>query len=344
MITSREIRLRQRPQGLPSPHCFELASVKLPAIKEGEVLVKNLWMSVDPYMRGRMDEKESYIAPFAVGKPMEGGAVGRVLASRNPEFAVGDYVQSMLGWREYFVFPATGNEGAEFGGLQKLDDSLVPIQAYLGVAGMPGMTAYAGLMLVAQPKPGETVFVSGAAGAVGSLACQIAKIHGCTVIGSAGSEQKVAWLKQAAGVDAAFNYKKVASVSAALDVACPDGIDVYFENVGSEHLSAAILHMNTGGRIAICGLISEYNVPTGTDERGLFTHILSNSLTVRGFIVTEFWDRYPEYLKSLSDWIRDGRIKWEETVFEGIEKAPEAFLGLFAGRNLGKMLVKLAND
>jgi NADPH-dependent curcumin reductase CurA len=344
MITSREIHLKKRPQGLPTQHCFELASVELPAIQEGELLVKNLWMSVDPYMRGRMDDAESYIAPFALGKPMEGGAIGRVVSSKNPQFAVGDHVQSMFGWREYFVFPAAGIESAEFGGLQKVDDALVPIQAYLGVAGMPGMTAYAGLMLVAQAKPGETVFVSGAAGAVGSMVCQIAKIHGCRVVGSAGSEQKVAWLKETAGVDAAFNYKKIASISDALDVACPEGIDVYFENVGGEHLRAAIQRMKTGGRIAICGLISEYNVPTGKDAHGLFTQILGNSLTVRGFIVTEFWDRYPQFLKSLAGWIRDGRIKWEETVFDGIEKAPEAFLGLFAGRNLGKMLVKLAND
>jgi NADPH-dependent curcumin reductase CurA len=344
MITSREIRLRKRPQGLPSPDCFDLIRVELPAIGEGELLVKNLWMSVDPYMRGRMDDVESYVPPFAIGEPMDGGAVGRVVASRNPEFVVGDYVQSMFGWREYFIYPASDDDNTAFWSLNKLDDSLVPVQAHLGVAGMPGMTAYAGLMLVAQLKPGETVFVSGAAGAVGSLVCQIAKIHGCKVVGSAGSTQKVTWLKETAGVNEAFNYNEVASINDGLDAACPGGIDVYFENVGSEHLGAAVTHMNTGGRIALCGLISDYNVPAGKDEHALFMHILSNSLTVRGFIVTEFWDQYPDYLKLLSGWIRDGSIKWEETVFEGIENAVEAFLGLFAGRNLGKMLVKLAED
>lgn len=340
MITSREIRLKKRPQGLPSSDCFELVSVELPEIKDGELLVRNVWMSVDPYMRGRMNDVKSYVAPFALGAPLEGGAIGRVAASRHPAFAEGDYVFSERGWREFFI---AGSDTDKVKGLRKIDSSAMPPRAYLGVAGMPGMTAYAGLMLVGRPKPGETVFVSGAAGAVGSLVCQLAKIHGCTVIGSAGTEQKVQWLEEKAGVDAAFNYKKVGSIREALQIAAPRGIDVHFENVGGEHLSAAIRHMNTHGRVVICGLISDYNVRTGKDKHGLFMNILVKSLTVRGFIVTEFWDHYPEFLKALSGWIRDGRIKWEETVVEGIENAPEAFLGLFAGRNLGKMLVKLAD-
>lgn len=344
MIKSREIRLKYRPQGLPDLDCFELASVELPDINDGELLIKNLWMSVDPYMRGRMDGAESYVDPFEIGKPMDGGAIGQVVASRSVDFSVGDYVLHEYGWREHFVFSTTDTEDELLGGLQKVDKTVAPIEAYLGVAGMPGMTAYAGLTTVAHLKPGETVFVSAAAGAVGSVACQIARIRGCKVVASAGSSQKVEWLKNKAGVDAAFNYKTVSSIHDAVADACPDGIDVYFENVGGEHLSAAISHMNTGGRIALCGLISQYNIPTETDEHELFSRILHNSLTVRGFIVTEFWDQYPEFLTQISKWISDGRIVWEETVFDGIESAPQAFLGLFAGRNLGKMLVKLAED
>ena len=344
MTTSREIRLKSRPHGLPTPECFELASVELPNIQDGQVLVKNLWMSVDPYMRGRMDDVASYVPPFELGKPLEGGAIGQVVASKNPNFAEGDYVESMMGWRECFVYDSDANmRVAGSGGLQKRDPALVAPQAYLGVAGMPGMTAYTGLLLVARAKAGETVFVSGAAGAVGSLVCQIARIHGCTVIGSAGSDEKVDWLKQTAGVDAAFNYKTVSSVNDALADACPQGIDVYFENVGGEHLAAAIEHMNQSGRIALCGLISEYNAPTAADDHSLFMQVLTKSLRIQGFIVTDYWDHYPEFLEALSGWIRDGQVEWQETVVEGIEKAPDAFLGLFAGQNTGKMLVRLAH-
>jgi len=346
MIESREIRLKARPQGMPTDECFELATVGLPEISDGEVLVRNLWMSVDPYMRGRMDDVESYIQPFQIGEPLEGGAIGQVVASKNSELAVGDFVESMLGWREYFIANQgmiDGDPANPLDGLHKRDPSLLPLQSYLGIAGMPGMTAYSGLVLLAKARAGDTVFVSGAAGAVGSTVCQIAKIKGCTVVGSAGSEKKVKWLKDTAGVDAAFNYKKVSSVSDALSKVAPRGIDVYFENVGGEHLTAAIEHMNDYGRIALCGLIADYNEPSGTEEHGLFMQILAKQVRVQGFIVTSSYDQYPKFLNELAGWIREGKIKWEETVLEGIENAPAAFLGLFSGRNTGKMLVKLAD-
>ena len=339
MIETHEVHLVKRPVGLPKPECFEIVTVQLPEIDEGQALVKNLWMSVDPYMRGRMDEDESYIPPFALGQVMEGGAIGRVIASKSHALSVGDYVESMRGWREHFVI-SDSRPGDD---VRVQDPNLVPLQTYLGVAGMPGLTAYSGMTWVAEVKAGETVFVSGAAGAVGSAACQIAKIAGCTVIGSAGSESKIDWLKESAGVDVAFNYKTV-SIADALAEAAPEGIDAYFENVGGEHLSAAISRMKPFGRVALCGLIADYNIRGDINEQDLFSQILSNSLQVQGFIVTQFYDRYPEFLEKVSAWIRDRCIRWEETVFDGIHNAPSAFLGLFSGQNFGKMLVKLTDD
>jgi len=329
---SREIRLRNRPIGMPSESDFELAQVPLPEPGAGEVLVRNIYMSVDPYMRGRMVDRESYVPPFQLGKPLEGGCVGQVVKSEG-KFQVGDYVLGMLGWREYYV-----SDGA---GLTKIDPKVAPIQAYLGTLGMPGLTAYVGLLDIGQPKEGDTVFVSAASGAVGAVVCQIAKIKGCRVVGSAGSDEKVAWLVDQAGIDAAFNYKRADSLTAELGKHCPNGIDVYFESVGGEHLEAALARMNTFGRIVLCGMISQYNATEPPLGPSNLIFAVGKRLTIKGFIVSDHLDRLPQFYADVGRWIAEGRIKWKETIVEGIENAPKAFIGLFKGENLGKMLVKI---
>ena len=336
--TSREIHLKSRPEGLPKPENFELASVELPAPGPGEVLVRNRWMSVDPYMRGRMMDRKSYVPPFQIGEPLQGHAVGKVVASNNPEFAEGDLVLSMNGWREAFV--SNGKD------LQKLDTFGLPEEAFLGVAGMPGLTAYAGLLHIAKPREGETVFVSGAAGAVGSLVCQIAKIKGCRVVGSAGGEAKGEFLNSI-GVDAVIDYKAhpdQRSLMAALKAAAPEGVDVYFENVGGDHLVAALDAMNNFGRIAVCGMISGYNDTTPRPGPWNLFNIIGKRLRVQGFIVSDHLDLLPDFMRDLSTWVSEGKIKWQQTVEEGIENAPAAFLKLFSGGNTGKMLVRLDKD
>ncbi len=332
MTTSREVRLKSRPSGMPVADNFEIASVELPAPGAGEVQIKNLWMTVDPYMRGRMVDRPSYVAPFQIGEALQGGAVGEVVASNAPGLKAGDLVQSMLGWREGFNAPAAM--------VQKLDTHGLPPQAFLGIAGMPGMTAYVGLLKIAALKPGDVVFVSAAAGAVGSIVCQIAKIMGHTVIGSAGGPEKCAYLKEI-GVDHAIDYKAEKDLTAALLKAAPGGIDVYFENVGGEHMEAALNAAKQGARFAICGMIAQYNdsePPPGPRNMAL---IIGKSLRLEGFIVSNHFDMLPAYLKDLSGWIAAGKIKWKETVEVGIENAPTAFIKLFKGENIGKMLVKL---
>jgi hypothetical protein len=330
--TSREVRLKSRPQGLPTPANFEIASVELPAPGPGEVQVKNTWMTVDPYMRGRMNDVKSYSPPFALGEAMQGGAVGEVTASNDPSFKAGDLVQSFLGWREAFNAPA--------GAVQKLDTYGLPPQAFLGVAGMPGLTAYVGLLKIAALKGGDVVFVSAAAGAVGQVVCQIAKLKGHTVIGSAGGADKVAYLK-GLGVDHVIDYKAEPDLTAALLKAAPDGIDVYFENVGGRHLEAALNAARPFARFALCGMISDYNATDGGAGIHGLIQIVGKQLRLEGFIVSSHADMAPAFLKDMSAWIAEGKIKWQETVETGIERAPDAFLKLFKGENLGKMLVKL---
>jgi NADPH-dependent curcumin reductase CurA len=333
---SREIRLKKRPVGLPSESDFELAQVPVPEPGEEELLVRNIYMSVDPYMRGRMSDRESYVPPFQLGEPLTGGCVGQVIASKGGDFEVGDYVLGMQGWREYYV---SNGEG-----LMKIDPKLAPLQSYLGVTGMPGLTAYVGLLDIGQPKQGETVFVSAASGAVGSLVCQIAKLKGCRVVGSAGSDEKVAWLLNEAGVDAAFNYKKVKDLKAELGVLCPNGIDVYFENVGGEHLEAALAHMNRYGRVVVCGLISQYNATKAVPGPSNLGATITKRLMIKGFIVSDHYDRLPAFYADMGRWIAEGKVKWKETIIDGIENAPQAFIGLFKGENFGKMLVKIGPD
>lgn len=335
-IVSREVHLKHRPLGLPRESDFELVEVKLPEIGQGEMLIRNIYMSVDPYMRGRMIDRKSYVPPFQLNRPLEGGCVGQVIESRGSKFQVGDFVLGMLGWREHYVSDGTG--------LLKIDPGVAPIQAYLGTVGMPGLTAYFGLLEIGKPKKGETVFVSAAAGAVGSVVCQVAKLKGCHVIGSAGSDPKVSWLMEEAGIDAAFNYKAVEDITAEVGKYCKNGIDVYFENVGGKHLEAALEHMNTCGRIVLCGMISVYNAtkpPAG--PYNLF-YAISKQLTLKGFIVSEHLDIQPQFHAEIGKWISEGKIKWKETISEGIESAPKAFIGLFKGQNLGKMLVRISPD
>ena len=329
---SREVRLKSRPEGMPTRDNFEIATVQLADPGPGEVQVKNLWMTVDPYMRGRMNDVKSYSPPFQIGEPLQGGAIGQVTASNDPKLKPGDLVSTFFGWREGFNAPAAA--------VEKLDTHGLPPQAFLGAAGMPGLTAYVGLLKIAALKDGDVVFVSAAAGAVGQMVCQIAKLKGHTVIGSAGGAEKIAYLKEI-GVDHAIDYKAEKDLTAALMRAAPKGIDVYFENVGGTHMEAALAVANPFARFALCGMISQYNdTGEGTGIHGL-TNAVGKQLRLEGFIVSSHFDMMPAFVKELSGWVAQGKIKWRETVEEGIEHAPDAFLKLFTGENLGKMLVKL---
>lgn len=330
-----EIHLKRRPVGMPAVEDFELVETPIPTPAAGQFVVRNVWMSVDPYMRGRMMDRKSYVAPFEIGQPLDGGSVGEVIESRHPGFAAGDFVCGFAsgGWRQYWV-----SEGAM---VQKVDPKLAPLQSYLGVLGMPGMTAYTSFLRIGAPKHGETVFVSAAAGAVGSVVCQIAKIKGCHVVGSVGSDAKAQWLRDDLEVDAAVNYKTCGDLLKSVAAACPHGIDIYYDNVGGEHLEVALELMNKFGRLVMCGMISMYNdVEPPPGPRNL-VYVVGKSLKLQGFIVSDFIDMVPEFFTDMAAWIAEGKIKWQETVVEGIENAPQAFLGLFRGDNLGKMLVRV---
>jgi NADPH-dependent curcumin reductase CurA len=332
MPSVREVHLKSRPVGMPTHENFEIKTVELRDPGPGEVQVRNLWMTVDPYMRGRMNDVKSYAPPYALGEAMHGGAVGQVTASNDPGFKEGDLVLSQLGWREGFTTPAQG--------LQKLDPRGLPPQAFLGAAGMPGLTAYAGLLRIAALKDGDVVFVSGAAGAVGSMVAQIAKAKGHRVIGSAGGADKVAFLKEI-GVDHAIDYKAEKDLTAAVLAGAPDGIDVYFDNVGGPHLEAALNAARLFARFAICGMISIYNATEPPPGPRNLAALIGKNIRMEGFIVSHHFDLMPKFIEDLSGWVAQGKVKWKETVFDGIEQAPDAFLGLFKGENLGKMLVKL---
>jgi len=317
--------------GEPQPSDFQLAESEVAAPDDGEVVVRNTYMSVDPYMRGRMNDVPSYVPPWQLGQVCEGAAVGEVVASRNDRLAEGDTVLHQLGWREY----------AKLGrGVQKVDVDGISPSAYLGVLGMPGLTAYAGLLDIAALKDGDVVFVSGAAGAVGSLAGQIAKLRGHTVVGSAGSAAKIAWVTDELGFDAAFDYHD--GVRDGLKRVAPDGIDVYFDNVGGEHLEAAISSLKVHGRVALCGAISGYNATEPEPWPRNMALAIGKRLTLRGFIILDHFDRMPAFLAEVAPSVRDGRIKYRETVVEGgVEAAPQALIDLLRGANTGKMVVKL---
>ena len=331
-MDSREIRLKNRPVGMPTPDNFEIATATLAAPGAGEVQVRNSFTSVDPYMRGRMYDRASYIPPFALGEALTGHAIGEVVASNDPGFAVGDLVSSMWGWREGFTASART--------LEKLPRVAgVPEQAYLGVLGMPGLTAYAGLLEIGAPKAGDTVFVSGGAGAVGSVVAQIAKAKGCTVVATAGSDEKCAWLRSV-GVDHAINYKN-GDLLAAVQAAVPQGIDIYFDNVGGEHLEVAIEVARQGARFAECGMISGYNATEPMAGPRNIMMVVGKSLKIQGFIVSNYGHLRPQFITDMTGWIAGGQVKWEETVMDGIGSAPAAFAGLFTGGNTGKMLVRI---
>lgn len=328
-----EIHLKSRPEGMPALENFEVAQAALPTISDGEILVKNEWLTVDPYMRGRMKDTKSYVPPFELGKPMEGGCVGRVVDSKNSTFAVGDYVLGNKGWREFWK-----SDGSD---AQAIDAKAAEPQNYLSVLGMTGMTAWVGLNEIGKLKEGETVFVSAASGAVGSIVAQIAKIKKCKVIGSAGSAEKIAWLKEKAGVDEVFNYHDTVDVSEKLQALAPDGIDLYFDNVGGDHLAAAIDAMNNFGRIVCCGMISGYNDKEPKPGPSNLFKIIGKRIRMQGFIVRDHQELHEPFIKEMSGWIQSGEITWEETVTRGIENTPAAFLSLFEGDKMGKALVKV---
>ena len=331
-ITSSEIRLASRPKGLPTLANFSLARTKLAALEDQQVLVRNLFVSVDPYMRGRMNEGKSYVPPFAIGKPLEGGAVGEVIESRAKEFKKGDVVTSNFGWRQYFI--TSPKE------LHRVSRDIQPLSIYLGALGMTGMTAWAGLNLV-DVKAGDVVYISGAAGAVGNVAGQLAKLRGCCVIGSVGSMAKVMFLRQECGFDIAFDYK-TAPVLEQLNLEAPEGIDVYFDNVGGEALEAALSVLRVHGRIIACGGISRYNEEKLQSGPCNLFNITTKRLTMKGLIVSDWLDRRSQFEDEVGGFFRTGKVKSRETVVDGIEHAAEAFIGLFEGQNIGKMVVKLA--
>jgi NADPH-dependent curcumin reductase CurA len=331
---SREVRLASRPHGEPSLDNFSFATVEVPEPNPGEVLVRNVFLSVDPYMRGRMNDAKSYVPPFQVGQPLEGSAVGRVIASQEDGFPVGTYVQSFYGWREAFVAPAAR--------LQVVDISVAPASAYLGILGVTGLTAWVGLNRIANLKNGETVFVSGAAGAVGNAVCQLAKMHDCKVIASAGSEEKIRFLREELKVDYAFNYRDGSPLEH-LSKGAPEGIDVYFDNTGGPQLEAALNSLRNSGRIAMCGGIAGYNTPV-PGPRNL-VQVIGKRLRIEGFIVSDHFKDFPAFFQEAIPALKSGKLINRQTVVNGLDAAPAAFLDLLhsGAGNIGKMIVKLAD-
>ncbi|SHH94111.1 NADP-dependent oxidoreductase [Ferrimonas marina] len=321
------------PQGLPTPQDVSLVSHSLPEPQPGQLVIRNHWLSVDPYMRGRMIPVKSYVPHFELGQLMEGGAVGEVIASQHPDFAVGDKVLHMLGWRDLALSDGTG--------VTKLPEGMAPLQSYLGVLGLTGLTAWVGLNRIGELKAGQTLFVSGAAGAVGTMVCQLGKLKGATVIGSVGSEAKGRYLTEQLGVDGVIHYKQEASLTKALSRVAPQGVDLYFDNVGGEHLEAAISNMNDFGQLVICGMIDLYNSDGNRPGPGNLTEIIRRRLKVQGFIATDHLADFNAFAQEVGAALAQGQIKAEETVYQGLESTFDAFLGLFSGANTGKMLVKL---
>jgi len=331
--TYRRVVLVRRPPGEPAESDFRVEEVPMPEPKHGEVLVKVAYLSLDPYQRGRMRDAASYAAPVGLGEVMTGGIVGEVVKSSSPRFGVGEIVEDRLGWQEYAIGGAPT--------MRKVDPSLAPISTANGVLGMPGMTAYFGLLEVGQPKPGETIVVSAASGAVGQVVGQIGKIMGCRVVGIAGGAKKCAFTKDELGFDACVDYKAANDLDAALRAACPNGIDVYFDNVGGEISDAVLRNINFFGRVALCGSISQYNATTPPMGPRLLGTFVGKRVRAQGFIVTDFANRHEAAMRQMGEWIRNGRLKYREDVVQGIDKAPRAFIGMLRGENFGKMLVKM---
>ncbi len=328
----RRFRLAARPTGLPKESDFQLEEAPLPAPKTGEVLVKTVYLSVDPYMRGRITGVRTYADPVHVGDVMVGATVGQVIDSHAPSLQAGDFVVGYWGWQDHVVTAARY--------LQKLDPNLAPVSTALGVLGMPGMTAYFGFLDICQPKAGETVVVSGAAGAVGSLVGQIAKIQGCRAVGIAGGDDKIRHVVDDLGFDAAFNYKSTSDYVAKLKELCPNGIDCYFDNVGGTISDAVFTLLNPFARVSVCGQISQYNLPQPEPGPRVLGQILVRQLKVEGFIVTRFQERWPQGMAQMARWIEEGKLRYREDIVEGFEKTPRVFIDMLEGKNTGKMLVK----
>ena len=331
---NRQIRLISRPKGPPTPENFQVVDAPLPVVADGQVLRRTIYLSLDPYMRGRMSDAPSYAASVNLGDVMCGHTVSVVVESNHPGFRAGDVVAGYDGWQQYAV--SGGKE------LRAIDRSAVPMTTAIGVLGMPGMTAYVGLLDIGQPKAGETVVVSAASGAVGSIVGQLAKIRGCRVVGVAGSAEKCRYVVDELGFDACVNYK-VDDLAAALAAACPNGVDIYFENVGGAVLAAVLRVLNRGARIPLCGLIAEYNAtsnPGGPNLRPLLVH----RAMIKGFIVSDHYDRFPAFLQECVPLVASGRLKYREDIVDGLESAPSALAGLFEGRNFGKLIVRVSPE
>jgi leukotriene B4 12-hydroxydehydrogenase/15-oxo-prostaglandin 13-reductase len=332
---NRQWTLAARPVGMPKESDFQLTQAPVPLLAGNQLLLRTLYLTVDPYMRSRISGIKTYADPVDIGQVMVGGTVGQVVQSKNPKLSAGDIVEGYWGWQEYAV-----SEGDK---LRKLDPGVAPVSTALGVLGMPGMTAYFGLLDICKPQPGETVVVSGAAGAVGSLVGQIAKIVGCRAVGIAGTDEKVAWIVKELGFDAAFNYKTTENYVTALKEACPQGIDCYFDNVGGAVTDAVFPVLNPRSRIAVCGQISQYNAVKPEPGLRILIYLLSKQARAEGFLVYQFADRYPEGIARMAQWIKEGKLKYREQIVEGFENTPSAFIGLLRGDNTGKMLVKVSD-
>lgn len=325
--------LAERPEGKPTEKTFRSEKVTLPSVKDGELLLRGIYYSVDPYMRGRMSDRKSYVPPFAVDAPIEGSVVAEVLESNTNEIRKGDLVTGRMPWRREMIVPAAG--------VKKIDTTDISPSAYLGVLGMTGLTAYIGLLVIAKPKAGETVVVSGAAGAVGGTVGQIAKLSGCRVIGIAGSNEKIELLKTGFGFDEGINYKTEKDLKAAVAKLCPDGVDIYFDNVGGPVSDAVMLNLNFHARVSLCGQISGYNDTEPGQGPRITPILLTRSVMMQGFIVSNYQQYFGEAIGKLTEWVKTGKIKNQETVMEGFENLPSAFLALFEGGNTGKMVVKV---
>ncbi len=330
---NRQFVLASRPAGIPEESNFNLIETPIPALKDGEFLARAMYLSVDPYMRGRISQAKSYAAGVEIGGVMVAGGVARVVESKNPGFAAGDIVDVYMGWQEYVVSNGRG--------IRKLDPAVAPVSTALGVLGMTGLTAYFGLLDVCNPKAGETVVVSGAAGAVGSIVGQIAKIKGCHTVGIAGGDDKVEWILKDCGYDAAFNYKTTGNYGAKLKELCPKGIDVYFDNVGGTITDAVFMQINTFARMSICGQISQYNNAKPEMGPRLLGMLIVARAKAQGFLVTDYMPRFVEGLTEMSGWLREGKLKYREDIVDGFENLPKAFIGLFHGENTGTRIVRV---
>lgn len=327
------ILLNNRPEGKPQLSDFAWITEEQPEIQSGEVLLRTSYVSVDPYLRGRMSDAKSYVPPFELNKPISSGIIAEVVESNNSDFSKGDYVSGLLEWKEFQKSNGTG--------LTKVDTTKVPQSAYLGVLGMTGLTAYLGLTEIGKPQKGETIVVSGAAGAVGSIVGQIGKILGCRVVGIAGTDEKVEMLKSEFGFDAAINYNTTTNMTEAIAAACPDGVDVYFDNVGGEISDAVLFNINKFARMIICGVISVYNETSIPKSISVQPFLVKNSALMQGFIVSNYAAKFPEAVKQLATWLQEGKLTYTETVVEGFDQIPQAFIDLFEGKNKGKMVVKI---